>query len=106
MGLAFDSAGMPDSALAHYQHFADVGENIWEGGVVYHWAPIAYFRLGELYEAKGEREKAVDYYGRFTTLWREADPEFQPRVKEAQQRIADLKKEPTGQKLGPPPKKP
>jgi len=35
-----------------------------------------------------------DYYGRFTELWREADPEFQPKVKEVRLRIADLKAEP------------
>jgi tetratricopeptide (TPR) repeat protein len=94
LGLAFERAGMADSALAHYQHWADVGENIWEVGIYYHWAPLAYFRLGELYQAKGDTLKAVDYYGRFTELWREADPEFQPRVKEVRLRIADLKAEP------------
>ncbi len=106
MALAFERAGLPDSALAHYQHWADVGENLWEAGVYFHWAPLAYFRLGELYEAKGERAKAVDYYGRLTELWREADPEFQPRVKEAKRRIKDLTGEPTGQRIGEPPRKP
>jgi len=90
MGLAFERAGMADSALARYQHWADVGENIWEAGVYNHWPPIVYLRLGELYEAKGEKVKAVDFYGRFTNLWREADPELQPRVKEARRRIAAL----------------
>jgi tetratricopeptide (TPR) repeat protein len=94
MALAFERAGQPDSALAHYQRWADAGEDLWEPGVYFHWAPIAYFRLGELYEAKGERTRAVDYYGRFTELWREADPEFQPRVKEARRRIAELVAEP------------
>jgi eukaryotic-like serine/threonine-protein kinase len=106
MGLAFERAGLPDSALAHFQRWADVGENIWEAGVYNHWAPLAYFRLGELYEAKGERTKAVDYYGRFTELWREADPELQPKVQEARRRIAELKAEPTGTRIGEPPKKP
>jgi eukaryotic-like serine/threonine-protein kinase len=106
MGLAFERAGLPDSALAHFQRWADVGENIWEAGVYNHWAPLAYFRLGELYEVKGERAKAVDYYGRFTELWREADPEFQPKVQEAKRRIKDLTGEPTGQRIGEPPRKP
>ena len=94
MALAFERAGMTDSALAHFQRWADKGENIWEAGVYFHWAPIAYIRLGELYEAKGDTVKAVDYYGRFTELWREADPEFQPKVKEVRRRIADLTAEP------------
>jgi len=94
MALAFERAGMPDSALAHYQRWADIGDNIWEVGVYFHSAPGAYLRLGELYEAKGDTTKAVDYYGRFTELWREADPEFQPKVKEVKRRIAELKAEP------------
>ena len=106
LALAFEQAGMADSALAHLQHWADVGENVWEAGVYWHWAPIAYFKLGELYEAKGDRTRAVDYYGRFTALWREADPEFQPRVQEARRRIKDLTGEPTGQRIGEPPRKP
>ncbi|HEV8600566.1 MAG TPA: protein kinase [Gemmatimonadales bacterium] len=106
MAMAFERAGMTDSALVHYQRWADAGENFWEAGVYFHWAPLAYFRLGELYEAQGERAKAVDYYGRFTELWREADPDLQPRVKEAIQRIVELRREPTGQRIGEPPKKP
>ena len=91
MGLAFERAGLPDSALVHYQRWADVGENIWEAGVYYHWAPITYLRLGELYQAKGDTAKAVDFYGRFTELWREADAEFQPKVKDIKRRIAELR---------------
>jgi tetratricopeptide (TPR) repeat protein len=94
MASAFERAGMPDSALAHLQRWADDGEGIWEAGVYFHSAPIAYFKLGEMYEARGDRTKAVDYYGRFTNLWREADPEFQPRVKEAKRRISELIGEP------------
>jgi Flp pilus assembly protein TadD len=96
MGMAFDRAGMTDSALAHFQSWADVGENLWEAGVYWHTAPIAYIRLGELYEAKGDKTRALDFYGRFTELWREADPEFQPKVKEVRRRIAELRAEPRG----------
>ena len=54
----------------------------------------AYKRLGELYEAKGDRDKAADYYGRFVELWKDADPELQPGVREVRQRIARLAQEP------------
>ena len=103
MAMAFESVGQNDSALAYYERWSDAGENAWEVGAYYHWDPLAYFRMGELYEAKGERDKAIDYYGRFTDLWRQADQELQPKVKEAQQRIVELRKEPTGQRLGAPP---
>jgi hypothetical protein len=39
-------------------------------------------RLDELYEAKGEREKAASHYQQFVDLWKNADPEFQPRIAE------------------------
>jgi tetratricopeptide (TPR) repeat protein len=53
-----------------------------------------YKRLGELYEAKGNRKKAADYYGRFVELWKDADPELQPGVREVRQRLARLAQEP------------
>ena len=94
MALAFDRAGMPDSTLVYLERWADSGENIWEVGWYWDWAPVAYLRLGELYEAKADTVKAVDFYGRFTELWREADPEFQPKVKDIIRRIAELTAEP------------
>ena len=42
--------------------------------------PAALRRAGEMYEAKGDRKKALDYYGRFVDLWKDADPELQPGV--------------------------
>ena len=94
MALAFDRAGMPDSALRYLERWADSGENIWEVGWYWDWPPVAYLRLGELYEAKADTAKAIDFYGRFTELWREADPEFQPKVKDIRRRISELRAEP------------
>jgi len=31
-------------------------------------------RLGELYEAKGDRENAAKWYAAFVDLWKSADP--------------------------------
>jgi tetratricopeptide (TPR) repeat protein len=106
MADAFDRAGMPDSALAHYERWAGTGEWLWRVGWVSYWQPLAYFRMAELYEAKGDRDRAAEYYGKFAELWKEADTELQPRVKEAKHRIAELVGEPTGLKLGAPPKRP
>jgi hypothetical protein len=44
-------------------------------------------RLGELYEAKGDRQKAVSVYTRFVELWKDADPELQPKVAEVRRRL-------------------
>lgn len=54
------------------------------------WLPGIYNRLGELYEAKGDKAKAESYYTKFVALWEKADPELQPKVAEAKKRIARL----------------
>ena len=48
-------------------------------------------RLGELYEAKGDRPKALQYYEHFVDLWKTADPELQPQVADVKRRIARLR---------------
>jgi len=46
--------------------------------------------VGELYEGRGDRAKAREYYGRFVDLWRDADPGFQPIVRDVRARMARL----------------
>ena len=47
-------------------------------------------RLGELYEAKGDQKKALEYYARLLDLWGNADPDLQPVVKDVRARVARL----------------
>jgi hypothetical protein len=52
--------------------------------------PGTYSRLGDLYEARGDREQALKYNGRFLDLWKNASPEFAPvinQVRERQRRL-------------------
>ena len=49
-----------------------------------------YKHLGELYEERGQLDKAREYYGRFVDLWKNADPELQGVVREVKQRLARL----------------
>ncbi len=56
-------------------------------------APPTLRRLGELYEHQGERQKAIGYYDRFVELWKDADPELQPVVREVRARLARLVRE-------------
>jgi eukaryotic-like serine/threonine-protein kinase len=104
----FDRSNLPDSALAHYERWAGDGEWLWEYGIFEVRQPLAYFRMAELYEAKGDKNRAAEYYNKFAELWKDADAELQPRVKEAKRRIAELAGvgEPSGQRIGVPPKKP
>jgi len=55
-----------------------------------YWLGPTLFRLGELYENAGDVRHATEYYGRFVDLWKNADPELQPRVTEARGRIARM----------------
>ena len=48
-------------------------------------------RLGELYAARGDVSKAYANYAAFVDLWKNADPELQPKVAEVRARIARLR---------------
>jgi tetratricopeptide (TPR) repeat protein len=88
---AYDRAGNADSALAIYERFTtlQVRNNASEWARV---APISR-RLGELYEARGDAAKAIQHYGRFVELWRDADARLQPMVRDARERIARLSRD-------------
>jgi hypothetical protein len=47
-------------------------------------------RVGELYEAKGDRRRAATHYAKFVELWKNADPELLPKVAEVRKRLARL----------------
>ena len=49
-------------------------------------------RLGELHQKCGERQRAIEYYQRFVDLWKDADPELQPTVRDVRARIERLRK--------------
>lgn len=88
MGQSFDALNQPDSVLATYEALVTTAE---PGPVGRDFAlPGAYRRLGELYEGRGDSRKALEYYGKFVELWKNADPSLQPRVTEVRRRIAEL----------------
>ena len=88
IGQAFDALQQPDSAIAAYEALATTPE-LGPAGRDF-TMPRAYRRLGELYESKGDVKKAIEWYGKFVDLWKDADPEMQPRVADVRKRIAEL----------------
>ena len=86
IGLAFDRAGHADSARAYLTKYVEMFANARFYPDRFYLAPSLY-RLGELYESAGDTKHATEYYGRFVDLWKNADPELQPRVAEAKNRI-------------------
>lgn len=47
-------------------------------------------QLAKIYDAKGDTENAAQLYREFIEFWKNADPELQPRVKAARDRLAKL----------------
>ena len=88
-GLAFERANQPDSALAAYQRAAATG-SVWKPrGDALGLGP-SLRRLGELYETRGDKTRALEAYTRFLDLWKDADPVLQPAVTAARERVAHL----------------
>ncbi|HEX9165700.1 MAG TPA: hypothetical protein VF862_07295, partial [Gemmatimonadales bacterium] len=89
MARAWGDLGQEDSVLSILQRMVDMSDDdrmpvdgVELGG--------AYARLGELYEVRGDRARALEYNGKFLDLWKGADPEFAPviaQVKERQRRL-------------------
>ncbi len=90
LAQTFDLAGKPDSAIAVYERYVQ-DRHIGRLYVDDQFLGPSLKRLGELYEAKGDRSNASKQYTRFVELWKNADPELQPAVKEVQARLTKLK---------------
>ena len=86
---AYAKLGQADSALANYERYVSSGDAFRVRLDGDHLA-AAYQRLGELYEAKGDRVKAREYYAKLLDLWKTADPELQPIVKDTKERLQRL----------------
>jgi DNA-binding SARP family transcriptional activator/TolB-like protein len=89
LARTFDRAGVRDSAIAYYEHYVNTPTLYRAYGDHFH-LPIAYERLGRLYQDAGDTEKAIFWHQKFVDLWQEADPELQPRVEAARREIAAL----------------
>ncbi|HZI22811.1 MAG TPA: tetratricopeptide repeat protein, partial [Gemmatimonadales bacterium] len=93
LGRAYQRAGEPDSAIAVYERAVTTPGllRLYDEAFT---LGATYRSLGELYEQRGQADKARDYYGRFVDLWNGADPELQPLVRDVRARIARLSAEP------------
>ncbi|HVT40586.1 MAG TPA: tetratricopeptide repeat protein, partial [Gemmatimonadaceae bacterium] len=90
LAQAYDLGGKPDSAIAVYERYVqDRHLQRLENDALFLGPSVK--RLAELYEAKGDRDQAAKQYERFVELWKNADPELQPAVKEVRARLAKLR---------------
>ena len=86
---ALEAAGRAEEARTMYRHHLDgvaFTEIRWNAVMT----PDALLRLAALAEAAGDFAEAQDAYRRFAALWAGADPELQPRVRQAQDAVARL----------------
>jgi len=97
LGRAYDAAGMTDSAVAVFERYSRhrLTPLMNTPRYVSYEAsrPGIYKRLGELYEDRGDRQRAAQYYERFVELWKDADPELRPVLDEVRRRVARLSEE-------------
>ena len=91
VSFAFDRASMADSTI-HYMEQALATYDVTRMTDVRDPILIPRFnkRLGELYEAKGDRVKAVERYRKVIELWKAADPELQVVVEDLKRRVRRL----------------
>jgi tetratricopeptide (TPR) repeat protein len=91
LGRAYDAAGKPDSAAMMFEQYLAT-PTWWKGEAETDGVrlPAIRERLGQLYEGLGNVPKAIENYKAFIELWKNADPELQPRVADARRRLARL----------------
>lgn len=90
LARAYEAAGRRDSAILVYRQYLDTRYAFRaRDSDGWHLGPILE-RLGELYEATGERSEAVAHYARLVRLWEDADELLQPRVAAAREKVQTL----------------
>lgn len=97
-GMALDRAGKSDSAMVLFEKALSMPSI--SGGTYYEsaWYPEVLRRLGELHEARGDRARALEYYQKLLTLWKNAEPVLKPQVDAVRERVATL----AGERNAPP----
>ncbi|HYW30967.1 MAG TPA: protein kinase [Gemmatimonas sp.] len=89
---AYEKNNQPDSAIVVLNRYlaSTKPSRINNTGIRYNAWSLQ--RLGDLYEAKGDSARALDAYSRFVELWKDADPELQPVVRDVRARIDRLRR--------------
>jgi tetratricopeptide (TPR) repeat protein len=87
---SYDAASEPDSVMALLERYLATPHIGRLSRVDHAHLGPALERLGKLYDERGDRAKAAEHYARFVELWADADPELQPRVRAAQERLDEI----------------
>ena len=88
--------GQGDSAIVLFER-ALATSSIY-GGQIYEarWYTQALSMLGDLYQARGDRVKAAEYYRKYVDVLKDADPALAPQVVAVREKLARVGQEPGG----------
>jgi tetratricopeptide (TPR) repeat protein len=88
--------GQPDSAIVLFERALATSSLF--GGAEYEagWYAQALVVLGDLYEARGDRAKAAEYYRTYADVLKDADPPIASQVAAVREKLARVTGEPVG----------
>jgi tetratricopeptide (TPR) repeat protein len=86
LAAAYYRSGNLDKARAEYSRITNLGWGRFRHGDIY---AKSFYMLGTIALQKGEEEKARDFFGKFLSLWKDADPGM-PEVEAAKKILAGL----------------
>ena len=89
LASAFYQSGDSDRAQQEYEKIVSLTTGRLRRGDVY---ARSFYRLGKVLQAKGLKERAIEYYGKFLDLWKNADKGL-AETADARKQLAALKKE-------------
>lgn len=90
-GFAYEALGQADSAISSYKRFLALRDPRPTMDAAFRADALK--RLGRLFEAKGDKKTAIEYYQQFVDQWANADAELQPMVQEIRDRLAKLRRD-------------
>jgi tetratricopeptide (TPR) repeat protein len=88
LARAFDAAGQADSGVGHFERYLGVSAARRPDQVS---LASVEKRLGELYDSRNERQKAITHYAAFVEQWQAADADLQPVVATVRRRLNELR---------------
>ena len=92
LGRAFDQANQLDSAAMYFEKYVNTPDpGRMDDNLDPTYLTGVHKRLGELYEARLDRQKAASHFRTFVELWNNADPDLQPKVADVRQRFNRLR---------------
>jgi tetratricopeptide (TPR) repeat protein len=87
LGETYYASEELDKACEEYEKISSLTVGKLEYGDIY---ARSFYMLGKIFEKKGNKDKAIENYGKFLDLWKDAD-QGMTEVEDAGKRLAGLK---------------